>query len=121
MLDEIVITKSTFLRADLTIQKIYHLVDFNAVDTKVIAVLAAVSREYGMDHYMTFNKSVKIKKFSVFLDEIRSKYPFDDMMIIMDNLSVHRSLIVRDRCDELGYEIGWTPPYSPQYSGIEGV
>ena len=46
---------------------------------------------------------------------------FDDILLMMDNLNVHRSIEVRERIDELGFEVCWTPPYSPEYNGIELV
>ena len=39
----------------------------------------------------------------------------------MDNLSVHRSNPSTERMDELGFRHCWTPPYSPEYNGIEEV
>ena len=39
----------------------------------------------------------------------------------MDNLSVHKSFVVRDRMEELGFKCSYTPEYSPQYNGSEEV
>ena len=39
----------------------------------------------------------------------------------MDNLSVHRSLVVRERLDELSIAYIYSPPYSPDFNGIESV
>ena len=39
----------------------------------------------------------------------------------MDNLSVHRSLEVRERMGELSIAYVYSPPYSPDYNGIESV
>jgi transposase len=84
-------------------------------------VLGAVSREYGLEHLMVFDFSVNTLKFKIFLDELRSKYPFDDIALMMDNLRVHTSKITKERMDELGFEYCYTPPYSPCYNGIEEV
>ena len=39
----------------------------------------------------------------------------------MDNLSVHRSRVIIERMNELGFRWAWTPAYSPEYNGIESV
>ena len=93
--------------------------DLSKADTKAIAVLAAVSREKGLDHISLFPKSVNKIKFKMFLQDLRDKYPFEDIHLVMDNLSVHKSKESTERMDELGFFYSWTPPYSPQYNGIE--
>ena len=70
---------------------------------------------------MLFDDSVNIDKFKVFLDELRSKYFFDDICIYMDNLSVHISRVIKDRLDELGFAYVYGPPYSPDFNGVESV
>ena len=40
---------------------------------------------------MNFKSSVNIAKFKTFLDELRARYPFDNILIVMDNLAVHKS------------------------------
>jgi len=67
------------------------MIDRNMFDRGAIAVLVAVSREYGIHLIMTFMNSVNVSKFKVFLDELRRKFPFDDMMLLLDNLAVHKS------------------------------
>ena len=121
MLDEMMVTKSTFPKVEWSLPNKPMCLDIGQQNTKPIAVLGAVSRENGMDMYMLFKKSVDQMKFKTFLQELRDKYPFDDIHLIMDNLSVHKTLSVRERMDELGFEYSWIPPYSPQYNGIEEV
>ena len=70
---------------------------------------------------MLFDDSVNIDKFKVFLDELRSKYFFDDICIYMDNLSVHISRVIKERLDELGFAYVYGPPYSPDFNGVESV
>ena len=43
------------------------------------------------------------------------------MVLVMDNLSVHKSIPSIERMDDLGFRYCWTPPYSPEYNGIEEV
>ena len=68
-----------------------------------------------------YENSITKKKFMIFLDNLRSKFPFDDIMLVMDNLSLQKSKIMKNRMDELGFKYTWTPVYSPQYNGIEEV
>ena len=67
----------------------------------------------GLEYIEVYNKSINKKKFKIFLENLRSKYPFDDMMLVMDNLSVHRSIEIRQRMDELSFPHTFTPAYSP--------
>ena len=39
----------------------------------------------------------------------------------MDNLKAHISYYTRERMDELGFAYVFSPPYSPEYNGIEHV
>ena len=68
-----------------------------------------------------FRKALNVDMFLVFLEDLRAKNPFTDMILMMDNLRVHRSERARDRMDELGFKYCYTPRYSPQYNGIEEV
>ena len=84
-------------------------------------MLATVSKEYGVDALMTFNSSVNIPKFKVFLEQLRQKYFFEDICIYMDNLKVHTSNAVKERMDELSINYIFSPPYSPDLNPIESV
>ena len=85
------------------------------------AILAAVSREYGVDHIQVFRNSITKAKFKIFLEGLRSKHPFDDIILVMDNLSLHKSIDVKERMDKLEFLYTYTPAYSPRYNGIEEV
>ena len=51
----------------------------------------------------------------------RNRFPYDDILLMMDNLNLHRSRDVKNRMDELGFLYCWTPKYSPMYNGVEEV
>ena len=91
------------------------------LNRETIAVLAGVSLEYGVDLVKTFPNSVNIPKFKTYLEELRSKFLFEDLCIFMDNLAVHRSRIIKERLDELSIAYVYNPPYSPEFNGIETV
>ena len=86
-----------------------------------VALIGGVSNEIGVDLAITFDNSVNIPKFKIYLEELRARYFFDDLCIYFDNLSVHRSLEVRNRLDELSIAYVYSPPYSPDFNGIESV
>ena len=46
---------------------------------------------------------------------------FDDIILVMDNLSLHKSKDAKNRMDELGFTYTYVPVYSPQYNGVEEV
>ena len=70
---------------------------------------------------MSFYDSITIEKFKIYLDNLRSKYFFDNICIWFDGLSVHRSRAIKERLDELGIECIFNPGYSPDYNPIEAV
>ena len=76
----------------------------------------SISREFGIDLVQVYDKSINKKKFKMFLEELRSKYPFEDIMLMMDNLSLHKAGDTRRFMDELGFKYTYTPVYSPQES-----
>ena len=75
----------------------------------------------GNDLVMLFDYSVNKEKFKVYLDELRAKFFFDDICLYIDNLSVHRSLEIRERMDELSIAYIYSPIYSPDYNPVEYV
>ena len=93
----------------------------NSFGKETIAVLAAISKENGLDHVSIFKQSVNIPKFKEFLQDLRDKYFFEDICIYMDNLAVHRSNHVKERMDEMSIPYIFSPPYSPDYNPIESV
>jgi transposase len=120
-LDETLITKSTIPKREWTPKKERLEIDFGQFSREVIAIIASISREAGVDLIMNFGKSVNKEKFKVYLEELRRRYFFDDICIVMDNLRVHNCNDVIDRLDELGIEYIFTPAYSPDFNPIESV
>ena len=68
-----------------------------------------------------FVSELSAPQFKVFLEQLRAMNPFDNMILMMDNLGLHRSNHTIERMDELGFRYAWCPRYSPQYNGIEEV
>ena len=121
MLDEFVVTKRT-LPTRVWANKWNNVkIDMSWIKQPCKAVILAASQEMGLEHIEVHNNSINKRKFKAFLDNLRSKYPFDDILLIMDNLSLHKSRETRERMDELGFLYTWTPVYSPQFKGIEEI
>lgn len=121
MLDEMMITKRTFPTHDWSKLHSNTMMDWSQMNNEPIAVLGAVSREKGIELMMTFRKSVNVPKFKIFLEELRNRNPLDNIILMMDNLAVHRSQESVGRMRELSYRWTYTPRYSPWYNGIEEV
>ena len=76
-------------------------------------MIVAASRENGVELVYVEEKSINKKKFLGFLEELRRLLPFENVMLMMDNLSLHKSNETRWRMDELGFFYTYTPVYSP--------
>lgn len=57
----------------------------------------------------------------VFANFIREMPWIPGTVLIMDNASIHRTILVRRVCVEKGYELVYCPPYSPDMNPIENV
>ena len=120
-LDEMMVTKSTIQRREWSSKGNRFEVDHAKFSETAVAALASVSAEMGLEHLMMFDRSVNKKKFWLYLQELRDKWPFDDICLYMDNLGVHVSKETKERMDELGFEYVYGPAYSPDFNGIESV
>ena len=115
------VTKSTIATHEWSAKNHNYEIDMKSYGRETIAVLAAISKEYGLDYISTFKQSVNIPKFKVFIQDLRDKYFFEDICIYMDNLAIHRSNEVKKRLDEMSIPYIFSPPYSPDYNPIESV
>ena len=86
-----------------------------------LAVLAAISKEKGQEHYRIFENSVNIQKFKQYLQELRNLNGEDKIALFMDNLSAHRSEKSKVEMARLGFRCIFNVPYSPEYNPIEFV
>ena len=120
-LDETMVTKSTMATQEWSQKYHNYEIDMKDYARETVAVLAGISKEYGLDYISTFDRSVNIPKFKEFIQNLRDKFFFEDICIYMDNLSVHRSKAVKERLDEMSILYVFGPPYSPDYNPIESV
>ena len=120
-LDEMMVTTSRIPTHEYNRKNSSIQIDRKQYSHKSIAVLAGISASCGLDLMMTFDRSVDVRKFLVFLDALRRKFFFDDLCIYLDNLSVHRSNAVKKRLEELSIKCVFNPVYSPDYNPIENI
>ena len=78
-----------------TLPKTNICVDQTEIYTKPKAIILAISREKGLETVMVFEKSINKQKFKNFLDQIRSLNPFENVMLMMDNLKLHKAVDVK--------------------------
>ena len=77
------------------------------------SVILAISRERGVELVDIQKKSINKRKFKMFLERLRQLNLFNDITLMMDNVSFHKSGDIRQRMDELGFQYTYTPVYSP--------
>ena len=76
-------------------------------------MLLAISREKGIELVDIYRKSINKVKFKHFLESLRQLNYYNDITLMMDNLSFHKSGDTKERMDELGFSYTYTPVYSP--------
>ena len=86
-----------------------------------LAMLAGISKEKGLEHFMLFEMSVNIPKFKQYITELREMNGEDKICIFMDNLSAHTSKKSKEAMKQLGFRYIYNVSYSPDYNPIESV
>ena len=72
-LDETMFTRRTIGDSEWTLPKQNALFDEARLNEPTLAVLAAVSKEKGHEHYDVFEKSVNVGKYKSWLTQLREK------------------------------------------------
>ena len=84
-----------------------------------LALLLGISYEQGIEHLQIFKKSVDRPKFAEYLEGLRWKNNNKKLTLFMDNLSVHKSEVSKDKMAELKIDYIFNVPYSPDWNPIE--
>ena len=66
-----------------------------------------------------FDEAVNEEKFMIFLKGLAEINQNKKVVIVMDNLAVHKTKNVKSLMRELNFEWIWVVPYSPEYNPIE--
>ena len=118
-LDECVFTSKTILMRDYTNLKCNRRIPQTQLNQPVFALVLAISRENGLEHYQVYDKSVNKYKFVEYLDELYVPNKHESIVLFLDNLGVHKSGLVIEKLDELGIETLYNVPYQPDYNPTE--
>ena len=86
---------------------------------KAQAFLGVIALNMGLVHYKMYDMSVNAKKFMGFLKELRPRLQKGEVVIYMDNLSVHKTPAVKEVMTDLNFTYCMAPFYSPDYNPIE--
>lgn len=68
-----------------------------------------------------FKENSKKESICEFFEEIRRENPKEEIVMLLDNFSSHRAKDARKKADELGIELVFLPPYSPDLNPIEQI
>ena len=90
-LDETCFTRSTMPKTEYCRQGQNMQADLAHLQEPTLAVLAAISKEKGQEHFRIFEDSVNVQKFKEYLQELRHLNPDEKIALFRDNLSAHRS------------------------------
>lgn len=72
----------------------------------------------GTRHHQVLTGSVKAANFADFVDQ--APYP-PGTVVLLDNHSMHKTVLVRAAAERKGFTLLNTPPYSPEYNPIEMI
>ena len=120
-LDETCFTRSTMPKAEYCLQGENMPADLANLQEPTLAVLSAISKENGQEHYQVYKDSVNVQKFKQYLQELRAKNGDEKIALFLDNLSAHRSEKSKAEAAKLGFRFIFNVPYSPEYNPIEFV
>ena len=120
-IDEICFTRSMVPKTEYSAKGKNMAADLVHLKEPTLAVLSAISKEKGQEHFMIFDDSVNVTKFKKYLQELRDKNGDDKIALFLDNLSAHRSEKSKVEAARLGFRFIFNVPYSPEYNPIEFV
>ena len=118
-LDKTCFTRTTMPKQEYCHQGKNMAADLAHLVGPTLVVLAAISKEKGLEHFKIFEKSVNIPKFKGYLQELRSRNGEVKIALFLDNLSAHKSDKSKEEVARLGFRLIFNVPYSPEYNPIE--
>ena len=85
---------------------------------KNVTLISSITLE-GMGASMSIEGSSDTESFSLYMREILAPRLKAGQIVLMDNLSVHKSKWVRELIEERGCQLWLLPSYSPDFNPIE--
>ena len=86
-----------------------------------ISMIGALSIKHGLVLTQVFLGSNTVDSFLPFIQQLKQIHPFEKRIVVMDNLSVHHSLIVKREFDNPWFHYQFLPPQSCELNPIERV
>lgn len=83
-----------------------------------LTLLGAMSQD-GMRASMTVESATDGEVFLAYLDHVLCPALGPGQVVVMDNLSAHKVVGVRERIEAAGAQLLYLPPYSPDFNPIE--
>ena len=120
-LDETMFTRKTIRAEDWSLPKENFRVDEARLNEPTLAMVSAIGRENGREHFKIYPNSVSTERFIEYLEELRESTGPDKVALFMDNLPAHKNDKVRTEMRRLGFRCLWNVAYAPQYNPIELV
>jgi transposase len=117
--DETMFTYQTNYRSDYMVKGANMRLPQSSYRGDTIAMVAAVSADFGFEYYQLFYKAVDRDLFMEFIENLREDQGDDKIAIFLDNLRVHHTLKVKELCKSLDIPLVFNLPYSPDYNPIE--
>ena len=117
--DECMFTRATLPKKAYSNKKQNVKINPDAGNVKPIALVAGINAGTGLVHYEIRTKSINQVSFKDFIDNLVEKVGTNNCALFIDNLSVHKANLVKEKCDQHGIYRIFNAPYSPQYNPIE--
>lgn len=83
------------------------------ITIKTQALIAGISEDAGLETYLIALKSIKTFEYLEFLDKLHTLYPTQQIILFLDNLSVHKTQEARDIYHQYNITPLYNVPYSP--------
>ena len=107
-MDEFAINKYTWPSHEWSLPKTNIQLEQSQTYTKPYSVILAVSREKGIELVDIYEKAINKKKFKFFLERLRQLNYWNDITLMMDNVSFHKSGDIKERMNEVVFSYTFT-------------
>ena len=78
-------------------------------------------RLHGVDAAMVIEAATNAMVFETYVEQVLVPTLRPGDVVVMDNLSAHKSVAVREAIEAVGAELLFLPPYSPDFNPIESM
>ena len=84
-----------------------------------LAFVAGIESNRGLVVYAIHEHSINAEKFIAFLGRLKVHMSCPELVVFLDNLSVHKTKAVKKALQDLNITPIYNIPYSPDFNGIE--